>query len=842
MAKSPDVASSANEPELAAPRHATLWATLVYTVASLLLGYPALTGQFLVNAHSDQYIAGYAFRDYAAQSLKAGHGIPQWEPFLQGGMPYIAAMHGDIFYLPTMLMRWVLPTDVAMTWEFTIHLMLAGLLTYLFLRAWRFGYWSALIGGLAYMLGGSLAGLASPGHDGKLFVATLLPAALLLLTLAVRDGRHWPWSLFAGVVALAFISHPQLFQYLLLVAGCFTLFIAFADLPGYPKLARNVAIQRIGLAFGAVVLGCLLGAIQYWPSLIEYKAWSPRAAGHTWADATSFSYPIEEVINWYWPQFSGIIEQYWGRNNIHLHSDYFGVVVLMLAGAAFGVTTRTNFRRFWIGAFIVSLLWAFGGNTPLYHLIILVPYTKYLRAPSTMIYVTAFATAMLAAIGTERLFARKVSPRYPMIWGIAAAAFGLLMSVGGYSALASAVTTSAASEIAADRGYPAQAVPQIASQLMDRATANSSSAVLGVWRSFLFVVIAAAVLWAFANARLTARNTAIALAALVAADLWSIEHLYWRFSPPASKIFATDPAAEAIKADIAKTGEPGRVLNAPVGQGIVNELGHVDRAFSGDKLWVLGLRIPGGYHGNELGAYQQLFELNVDSMPVMYSPAFWRHENVRYWYTGADEATMAQLATRLGVGAFTKLAGPVRNSSGSMVYSYKVSTDNPAAWVAAAVVKAPQTQALGTVLDRRYDPRTAAIADTSFKDIAAAQLQTLPPPAVTRAAVSSYAPGAIDVTLDSPSVAGQALVVSENYYPGWHATADGKAAPLGLMNYNLIGVALPAGTKAVQLRFTDAAYLKGRRVTLIALVIALVLLGIGIFTDRRRSVTVPAAA
>src|SRR5262249_47268403 len=160
------------------------------------------------------------------------------------------------------------------------------------------------------------------------------------------------------------------------------------------------------------------------------------------------------------------------------------------------------------------------------------------------------------------------------------------------------------------------------------------------------------------------------------------------------------------------------------------------------------------------------FETQIDSMPMEYLPAFWRHENVRYWYTGIDDASMAQFAKRLGVdGEFTKLAGPVRNASGSMVYSYRVPMENPPAWVASAVVRALRDQALGTVLNSRFDPRTAAIADTSFKDITAVQLQTLPAPAVTRAAVTSYAPGAIDVKLDAPSVAGQALVVSENYYP-----------------------------------------------------------------------------
>src|SRR6478672_9881632 len=169
MAKAARTTETSHENDLAAPAHPRTVAAAIYALATLLLAYPALAGKFLINARSDQYLAGYAFRDFAAQSLKSGHGFPQWNPFIQGGMPYIAAMHGDIFY-PTFLLRWILPTDVAMTWEFIIHL---------FLRAWRFGFWPSLIGGLAYMLGGSIAGYASPGHDGKLFVGALTPAGLL---------------------------------------------------------------------------------------------------------------------------------------------------------------------------------------------------------------------------------------------------------------------------------------------------------------------------------------------------------------------------------------------------------------------------------------------------------------------------------------------------------------------------------------------------------------------------------------------------------------------------------------------------------------------------------------
>lgn len=834
MARSPDAGRT--EPDLAAPPHATLWASVVYAIGTMLLGYPALAGKFLVNARSDQYIAGYAFRNFAAQSLKSGHGIPQWSPWIEGGMPYIGAMHGDIFY-PTALLRWILPTDVAMTWEFIIHLFLCGLLTYLFLRAWRFGFWSSLAGGLAYMLGGSIAGLASPGHDGKLFVSTLLPAVLLALTRGIRDGRHWAWGLLAILVGLAALSpHPQLLQYMLLAAGAYSLFLAFTTDAVAGKLDTRTAIVRLGLAAIAVVVGLMISALQYMP-LFAYQPWSPRAAPHDWFTATSFSYPIEEVLNWYWPHFTGVLDDYWGRNGIHLHSDYFGVVVLMVAGAAFGATPRRIFRRFWLWTGAISLLWAFGGNTPFYHIpMAIVPKTAYLRAPSTIIFLTAFSVAMLVAIGMERLFARQVSAKYAMGWGIAAAVFALIMSVGGYTVLANAV----ASSIAAERYPPELRAQAVAQFFTPRIEANTRAALIDVWRAFIFAALSAGALWAMITDRLGRRQTAIALVALMGLDLWSIERIYWIFSPPASVIFASDPAAEAIKADIRKTGVPGRVLPAPFGSGIVTELGRLDRTFTGDKLWVDSLRIDTGYHGNELGAYQRLVQL--DSGQIRFSPQFWRHENVRYWYTGADDSTMAQFAQQLKVPPFVKLAGPVRNASGSMVYAYKIAVDNPPAWVASAIVKADQEQALGTVLNPQFDPRTAAIVDTSMHDIAGVQLTAAPAPAQATANVTSFAPGAIDVTLSQPATTGQALVVSENYYPGWAATVDGKAAPTGLMNYNLIGVALPEGAKSIQLRFTDAAYQKGKRVTFVALALAIVGLVAGLIADRRRPSMAVAAA
>ncbi|HEY4215881.1 MAG TPA: hypothetical protein VGM67_02020 [Gemmatimonadaceae bacterium] len=823
MARSPDV-TAAPAADATEPRFATAWATLVYIVSTMLLAYPALAGQFLLNPRSDQYKAGYAFREYAAQSLRSGHGFPQWNPFIMGGLPYIAAMHGDIFY-PTFLLRMIVPTDIAMTWEFPIHLVLCGLFTYLFLRAWGFGFWGALVGGLAYLLGGSIAGYAGPGHDGKLFVSTMLPATLLLLTRGIRDGRHWAWGAFAIVLGLAVLSpHPQLMQYMLLADGAFALWVAFADHPGYGKLPSATAIRRLACSAGGVIIGLLIGAVQFWPALVEYKSWSPRAAGHDWATATSYSFPIEETINSYWPQFSGILDNYWGRNTIHFHSDYVGVIVLLLAGAAFGATTFKSFRRFWLGTGIVSLIWAFGGYTPFYQIVYnFVPYSKYLRAPSTMIYVTAFSVSVLAALGMERVLARRVSPKYAMGWGIAALVVAAIVSIGGYTAFASAIQ----SGIEYPQGYG----PLFAQRL----TGNTGAAILGAWRSFAFAALGAGALWAFLTDRLPARTAAIALTVLLVVDLWSIERLYWTFSAPAAKLFATDPAIEAIKADIAKTGDPARVWT----EGLSARITQGDPMMDGDELMVHGIRVVGNYHGNELGMYDDVYEQgNLSQTPAykILSPQFWRHEDVGYLYTGADDSTVAQIATMLKVPTLTKLVGPVLNAAGSSVFAYKLPSGNHLAWVAPVMVKAPENQALSTVLDPRFDPTRIAIIDSSAIGVQAANLTALPDAVTTSVAVKAFAPGSYDLTLDQPAVAGQALVVSDNYFPGWTATADGKPATVTRTDYNLIGVALPAGARSVQLRFQDVAYEKGKVLTLISILIAVVLLGAGLIADRRSTV------
>ena len=817
------IASSALS-SLPAPPHATLVAAAVYVVATFLLAWPALGGSFLVAPHSDQFIAGYAFREYAAASLRAGEGFPQWNSYLFGGMPYIAAMHGDIFY-PTFLLRMLLPTDIAMTWGFVIHLFLAGFLTYGFLRAWGLGFYGALLGGVAYMLSGPIAGYASPGHDGKLFVSALLPLSLWMLVRLVRDGKAWALGAFALVVGLAFLSpHPQLFQYLLLASGSFTLYLAFHTPPGGTRLPRLLAIKRIATALGGVGLGVIMGAVQYVPALFQYEKWSPRSGGAGWDHAVSYSMPMEELFNAIVPEFSGILNDYWGRNMIHFHSEYAGAVVLVLAGAGMFASGLKSFRWFWIGTLVVSLLWALGGSTPFYRLVYeLVPYTKYLRAPSTMMFMSMFSLAVLAGLGTERILTARARPSNAFFFGWAAAivVLGALFATG----LPLNVAQSIADQMSGV--YP----PETVARVINDARANQGAVVVGSLRSIAFVLLTLALVWVTTSDRFPRRQAAWILVALVAVDFWITERRYWIFSPRAEIAFASDPALDTVK----KSAEPGRVLTW-------NPFpGPRDVAFY-DGPMVQRIRIANGYHGNEIGRYQQLFQGESAQSPVRMplSMPFLRHANIRYLYTTVPDTMISQFTLPLGWSApATKIMGPIRNAAGSMVYLYRLPGDNPAAWVASAIVKGTDEQALATVLDPRFDQTRAAIVDTGAK-VQGVQPTTAPPPSGVQTRVTRFEPGSIDVQLDKPAPAGSALVVSENFYPGWSAAADGKPASVARTNFNLIGVELPAGAKEVRLRFADADYATGKVVTLAAIVVALVLLIGGVVMERRRPAVVAA--
>jgi len=84
-----------------------------------------------------------------------------------------------------------------------------------------------------------------------------------------------------------------------------------------------------------------------------------------------------------------------------------------------------------------------------------------------------------------------------------------------------------------------------------------------------------------------------------------------------------------------------------------------------------------------------------------------------------------------------------------------------------------------------------------------------------RAEVTRHEPNRMEVETESVSPA--ILVLSENHYPGWRAYVDGKSVEVMRVDYNLRGVAVPAGSHLVRFIYQPKSVLVGLVVSLLAL-------------------------
>jgi hypothetical protein len=303
---------------------------------------------------------------------------------------------------------------------------------------------------------------------------------------------------------------------------------------------------------------------------------------------------------------------------------------------------------------------------------------------------------------------------------------------------------------------------------------------------------------------------------LMAVDLWTIERVYWLFSPPAKVIYASDPIIELLK----KEPQPVRVLPFQI-----RPIAGRDVFLTGDGLMSHQIRNSLGYHGNQIGRYNELIGTNSSDNRLLVSNVL-QVTNTRYILTNIPELPFI---------ANTTLAkGPVVNASGDSVYLFRLSGENPYSWVTPVAVKAPDDQVLATILNARFDLTRAALFDTSANVTVAQGVQSLPGPLPIKTSVRHYEPGKVQIDLSAPAPVGSSLVVSENYYPGWLASVDGKPARIGRADYSMIGVELPQGARSVELNFTSPAYEKGKVITWVAIVIGFLMLAAGYWRDRSR--------
>ncbi len=783
-----------NRPLLTAAGLLALWI--------VILSLPMLAGKFLANPHNDQLIAGYAFRAWGAEQWRALGHVPLWNPEILGGLPFVGAMHGDIFY-PTAWFRLFLPTALVMNLEFPVHYLLAGLFVYALLRRLKTSWSGAVVGGLAYQLSGVIISYAAPGHDGKLFVTTMLPLVLIGLVMGMRERRYEGYAIVAAGVGLALVSpQAQCTYYMLVASGLFALYLAFGE---HDDRTRADRWSALGLALVAVLVGFGIGMIQIYP-FIKYTPSSPRGGGatHDYAWATSYAIPWVHVPGFFLSRFVGSTEAatYWGPNPIKLHSEYLGLPVIALALLGLRDPRRRRLI-YWMGGIgLLFLLVGLGSSTPFYRLWwAVMPYMKKVRAPGIALYVVSLSLAMLAAFGVERL-ERGEGRKSGTTWLIVGLGIAVLGAIGVFGAIASSLAQGVSSPIAVQAAEAAQDGIRFGSLASGVALALAGLLVMGLQRQ-----------------RISLRTFAIVLPLVVGADLWMSGRHFWLYEPaPTSSVYQPDEVTNLLRSPSQTTAEnryPGRVLDAGYG-------GSILMAFDIPQLL--------GYHGNEMHRFDEL--LDHDRGYINYqSPRIWDLLAVRYLILPSS-AKLPDWAQ-----ARRPLLSNVRTSTGETVSLFEADPAPAYARLVPAAYKWRLQSGLSpdSAADRAVDEEVMTIINPRSKfdadrlvlldpdaPIEPAHVDTLPPPLASKVHVTAWGPEHMTLAIDPPAPQDAYVLVGENYYPMWHATVDGTPAQVLRGDVALITVPVKAGAKLVELSYSRQWFRVGKDITLAALALTLI--------------------
>ncbi|HAF14093.1 MAG TPA: hypothetical protein DCK99_10430 [Blastocatellia bacterium] len=138
----------------------------------------------------------------------------------------------------------------------------------------------------------------------------------------------------------------------------------------------------------------------------------------------------------------------------------------------------------------------------------------------------------------------------------------------------------------------------------------------------------------------------------------------------------------------------------------------------------------------------------------------------------------------------------------------------PRAWLATGSVTLPDEQALNVIRSgklggRDWNPRQTVLVESPVPGNATEDSQN------ARAEITRNEPNRVDIKTTSNT--SSILVLAENHYPGWRARVDGNAVDVLRVNYNLRGVALPAGEHHVEFVYRPKSVLIGLLVSLVTM-------------------------
>jgi len=746
---------------------------------------------------------GYASRQFMSEYIRRHLTVAFWQPHILSGQPTVAAFFGDLFY-PTLFLRLFLPVHTVWAWTFYLHTFLAGLGTYLFLKELKLDTPAAFLAGVAYMFSGNLLTLAYAGHDGRLIGSALMPLALFFLT---RGVNRWQlhkqtptthpiiWFFLTGLIlALQLLSgHIQKVYYTGLILVAYFLFLFIRTLRAEKNHAS--ALPLLGYFISSVLLAIVLTAIQYLP-IYGNLPYGARGADRGYEFAASWSLPIAETFDLLTPNFSGGLWNYWSKNPFKLHSEYLGILPLFFAFIALVRNRKKPEVKFFFFALLITILLAWGGNTPFYRIpYYLLPGLSKFRGPGMIFFLATFSIVVLAGYGINYILKELTStsptkmPRFAL-YAAGVILLLLIFALIGRDALAGILN-------------PGPRLNQFLNNHPALITGLVFATVLWLIGYLLSTAVLHRRLQPFPFVLLTALIMTLDIG--INLKLWNDTRGYIRAMPRPEEHFAPDEVVRFLKQDTTLY----RVL--PL---------HYERSDEGE-LWLHNIYSTGGQIPNPLQTYQEFIGAEQTVMfqaNNLLNPNFMNLLNVKYviTYNLPDDPSPYDLQTRQIITQLkTFFSQPQFNRvfTGSRYAIYENKNYLPRAFIVPGYeIVDNKEQLLVQLMQPDFNPAHTALL---YNKPDLPQADTANFNASTR--ITAY--DANRITINASLTAPGILILSENYHPDWQVEVNGKPAPLLRAFHTLRAVALAPGEHEITFRYDSKYFRLGTLITILAAIV-----------------------
>ena len=680
-----------------------------------------------------------------AEYLKKGI-LPVWWGSQLLGHPVYESLPGEGVYPISVLMMFFVSNIKRIGLSFWLHTLLSGFAAYQLCRKqFSLGRQAAATLAIFWMLAPSTLSLVLGGHIGKYWILAILPFTLLGFLRFMDTGKiRWALLLSATLGWMLFSTHLQLVYFALW--GIFLLWLAgLWALRAQPKA---LAGRAVGFCL-AIALGLGIGSPVLLPAMGFVEKSTTRGEGgdkNSLEHATSWSLHWEDVPALVVPEFVGVEQTYWGMNPFKMNTEAPGAVLLTLgiAGLFFARSLRSK-TLLAIG--VLAIVFGLGVHTPFFELAYkFVPGVKRFRAPSMILFWVAAASllsagALFAAL--DKLEGKASAKTKKILFQVTLGVAGASLLFAIAPSIPYGIWTSFFSGPLAGRNWAANPAAQEAFRL-------------GMLRTGVVVAGTLWVLRAVLAGDLKREAALLIWLVLGLVDVYSVGNRYVK-TITMDQAFPPSQTAEAVS----KMPGKFRILDVPQGayeQGF-HDFYHLESAggFSDIELrWVHQFRESGIFNGVMQGPQGVSGGKLLDLM------------NVKY------------LLFKDSLGR----EGVIPNQ-----------TVLPRAWVSPSWMFASESLTIAEIMSPKFDHRNRVVLldeDRSKVTTSPSQDSNL---IALPATIVEYQPGKVVLQADAktPSI----LLLADAWFSAWHATVDGKDAPVLRADLAFRGVPIPAGRHEV---------------------------------------------